>query len=144
MWTEERDVTVRRATDELRATGLVGTRAVLGAHVERVPRCYPVYARGYARHVATIAAHVASYGGLAAIGRYGAFKYNNQDHSLLMGILAAENCLGAAHPLWSVNTDPTPHESTTTADQLERTATTGERPVACAPRSAAAYADAER
>ena len=27
------------------------------------------------------------------IGRYGSFKYNNQDHSILMGLLAAENIL---------------------------------------------------
>jgi hypothetical protein len=43
---------------------------------------------------------------VTAIGRYGAFKYNNQDHSILMGLLAAEN-LGdnARHDLWSINTD---------------------------------------
>ncbi len=39
------------------------------------------------------------------IGRYGSFKYNNQDHSLLMGILAAEKILGADHDLWAVNQD---------------------------------------
>ena len=44
--------------------------------------------------------------GLTAIGRYGAFKYNSQDHSILMGILAAENILAAGHhDLWAVNTD---------------------------------------
>lgn len=38
--------------------------------------------------------------------RYRAFKYNNQDHSLLMGILAAENINDhAGHNLWQVNTD---------------------------------------
>jgi hypothetical protein len=41
-----------------------------------------------------------------AIGRYGAFKYNNQDHSILMGLLAADNVIGARrHDLWAVNTD---------------------------------------
>jgi len=41
-----------------------------------------------------------------AIGRYGAFKYNNQDHSILMGLLAAENVAdGATHDLWRINTD---------------------------------------
>jgi hypothetical protein len=43
---------------------------------------------------------------VSAIGRYGAFKYNNQDHSILMGILAAENIAdGAGHDLWSINSD---------------------------------------
>ncbi|MFI5323197.1 MAG: hypothetical protein ACHQ6U_06635, partial [Thermodesulfobacteriota bacterium] len=44
--------------------------------------------------------------GLMVIGRYGAFKYNNQDHSILMGILAAENIVnGSGHNLWGINTD---------------------------------------
>lgn len=39
-------------------------------------------------------------------GRYGSYKYNNQDHSILMGILVAENLTSKKnHDLWSVNTD---------------------------------------
>ena len=41
-----------------------------------------------------------------ATGKYGSYKYNNQDHSILMGILVAENLtLKKNHNLWSVNTD---------------------------------------
>lgn len=44
--------------------------------------------------------------GLTVIGRYGSFKYNNQDHSILMGILAADNIInGANNDLWAINTD---------------------------------------
>lgn len=43
---------------------------------------------------------------LTPIGRYGAFKYNNQDHSILMGVLAAENIINDTHiDLWKINTD---------------------------------------
>jgi hypothetical protein len=46
------------------------------------------------------------FAGLTPIGRYGAFKYNNQDHSILMGILAAEQVLAQhEHDFWSINTD---------------------------------------
>jgi hypothetical protein len=31
--------------------------------------------------------------------------YNNQDHSMLTGVFAARNILGANYDLWSVNTD---------------------------------------
>jgi len=49
---------------------------------------------------------IPSIDGLSVIGRYGAFKYNNQDHSILMGILAAENIAnGATNNLWEINTD---------------------------------------
>ena len=87
-------------------TGLLRDAAVLAGHVVRVPRCYPVYARGYKQHVERIARWLQNFQGLTVIGRYGAFKYNNQDHSILMGILAAENLLGnCRHDLWAINTD---------------------------------------
>ena len=50
--------------------------------------------------------YLSAQAGLSVIGRYGAFKYNNQDHSILMGLLAAENILdGTHHNLWAINTD---------------------------------------
>jgi protoporphyrinogen oxidase len=105
-WTETDAVLIDRATSELRATGLLGPAQVLNGHVERIPRCYPVYEIDYQQHLNRIIEHLRCYTGLTAIGRYGAFKYNNQDHSILMGILAAENLLADAnHDLWSVNTD---------------------------------------
>jgi hypothetical protein len=50
------------------------------------------------------------------IGRYGAFKYNNQDHSMLMGLLVAENImLGSSHDLWDVNSDTESYQEETEA-----------------------------
>jgi len=37
-------------------------------------------------------------------------KYNNQDHSMLTAMLAAENILGANHDLWQVNEEQEYHE----------------------------------
>ena len=102
------------ARRELAATGLTRDAAVLNTHVVRIRRSYPVYRRGYKAHVKVIADHLATVKGLHAIGRYGSFKYNNQDHSLLMGILAADAIAGsqarrAEHrdvpaTVWAVNT----------------------------------------
>jgi hypothetical protein len=65
-----------------------------------------VYARGYKDHLAPVVGYLRQFRGLTPIGRYGSFKYNNQDHSILMGLLAAENILaGAGHDLWAVNSD---------------------------------------
>jgi protoporphyrinogen oxidase len=106
LWAEADDKIVERATHELRATGLLGKAPVLAGHVVRVPRSYPVYRRGYREHVACIVDYLQRFRGLTPIGRYGAFKYNSQDHSILMGILAAENILdNRSHDLWSVNAD---------------------------------------
>ena len=95
------------AVQEIRTTGLIKDAQVLDATVVRIPKCYPVYRKGYRRDLAVVMEHLKSrLTHVTAIGRYGAFKYNNQDHSILMGLLAAEN-LGdnARHDLWSINTD---------------------------------------
>ena len=105
-WRQTDDELIERATREMAMTGLLGDATVLAGHVVRIPRCYPVYARGYKQHVERIADWLRRFEGLTAIGRYGAFKYNNQDHSILMGILAAENLLAnRRHDLWAINTD---------------------------------------
>ena len=106
IWSESDEVLIARATDEIARAKLSGGAKVLDGRVVRLPRCYPMYAIGYKEHLATIVEYLRGFAGLSVIGRYGAFKYNNQDHSILMGLLAAENVLeGAQHDLWSVNTD---------------------------------------
>ena len=41
----------------------------------------------------------------SAMGRYGMFKYNNSDHSILTALLSVENIDGAGHDVWAVNSD---------------------------------------
>jgi hypothetical protein len=38
-------------------------------------------------------------------------RYNNQDHSMLTGLYAARNVMGAHHDLWSINTERSYHET---------------------------------
>lgn len=98
---------IKLAKEEIVKTGLVKPEKIASeGKVIRVPKCYPVYKRGYKRPLKTVEDYVRSFKNLQVIGRYGAFKYNNQDHSILMGILAAENVAdGTKHDLWDINTD---------------------------------------
>lgn len=94
------------ARQEIARTGLVKDAVISDAFVYRIPRCYPVYFRGYLNIVKPIQDYLGTISGLTVIGRYGSYKYNNQDHSILMGLRAAENILsGTAHDLWAINTD---------------------------------------
>jgi len=106
IWTEDNAKLVELAKKELAATGLLKDARITEGHVERVPRCYPVYRRGYKAQLTPVEDYLKTVKGLTPIGRYGAFKYNNQDHSILMGLLAVENLLkGTTHNLWDINTD---------------------------------------
>jgi len=105
-WTGADSAMADLARGEIQYSRLAQRVTVLDAKVVRIPKCYPIYRSGYQDHVATIADHLRTFEGIQVIGRYGSFKYNNQDHSILMGLLAAENLTkGAQHDLWSVNTD---------------------------------------
>lgn len=105
-WVANDDELINHCTNELQQIGILKSQKVLGGHVIRIRRSYPVYQRGYQQYVQRIAEFLSEFNGITLIGRYGAFKYNNQDHSILMGLLAAENILtDANHNLWDINAD---------------------------------------
>jgi protoporphyrinogen oxidase len=106
IWKQEDASLVELAREEIVRTGLVREGQVIEGSVVRLPRCYPVYFMGYREILEPIESYLSGIQGLHVIGRYGAYKYNNQDHSILMGIRAAENILEEKeHDLWSINTD---------------------------------------
>lgn len=97
---------IEQAKAEMAGTGLVDFSEILQGHVVRMHRSYPVYTRGYNKKMEVIQKAVDDIENVSFIGRNGSFKYNNQDHSILMGLLAAENIAdGTSHNLWRVNTD---------------------------------------
>ena len=44
-------------------------------------------------------------GNLQVAGRNGMHKYDNQDHAMLTGLMAARNVMGGSFDLWRVNSD---------------------------------------
>ncbi len=106
IWKDDEATLIELAKKEIRETGLIKDAEILGGHIYRIPRCYPVYATGYKEDLKGVEDYMRTINNLIPIGRYGAFKYNNQDHSILMGFLAAENITkNAGHDLWVINTD---------------------------------------
>ncbi len=83
---------------------------VIGGFAVRAPRAYPSYVIGYDEPLAKIKAFVDTLENLQIIGRYGTFRYNNTDHSIETGLLAAKNILGEQHDLDRVNADQEYHE----------------------------------
>jgi len=47
---------------------------------------------------------------LQVAGRASMYKYNNMDHSILTGVLAARNTMGGQEDVWSINTEEEYHE----------------------------------
>jgi len=106
MWNQGDETLFDTARKELARTGLVQESLIKEGYVLRIYQSYPVYSKGYTKLLDPIVAFTQSIDGLLVIGRNGSFKYNNQDHSILMGLLAAENIIGdKKHNLYSINTD---------------------------------------
>jgi hypothetical protein len=69
-----------------------------------------VYDATYADSLKEIRGWLGNLVNLQLIGRNGMHHYNNQDHSMLTGILAAKNVMGGRFDLWKVNVDAEYHE----------------------------------
>lgn len=102
------------AAKEIGVLGLAPTRLVEDGCVIRQPKAYPVYDRDYQQHLKRIQSFLETFENLQTTGRNGMHRYNNQDHSMLTGVLAARNLLGDEyHDLWAVNTERSYHEQFT-------------------------------
>ena len=90
------------ARTELVHLGMVKATEVSDGVVFRQPNAYPVYNNDYHRHLQVIQDFLSTIENLQTIGRNGLHRYNNQDHSMLTGVLAVQNILGARHNLWEL------------------------------------------
>lgn len=116
IWEESDEDLIARAKLEVGATKLVSIDQIMDGKVIKLQKSYPVYDRGYKEHLQVVTNYLDQIDGLFLIGRYGSFKYNNQDHSILMGLLAAEAIFqGKTLRLWHINTDSTYQEAAKSA-----------------------------
>lgn len=115
IWNSTNEELIELGKSELRKTGLVKDLDISDGYIVKIPKCYPVYGKGYKEPLQKVESYLGSIENLSVIGRYGSFKYNNQDHSILMGLLAAENLIeGKNHNLWEINTDYETYQETST------------------------------
>jgi hypothetical protein len=84
--------------------------------VIRQRKAYPVYDAQYREAVDVLSEWIEGISNLQTVGRNGLHRYNNQDHSMLTGLYAARNIMGADHDLWDVNVERSYHEDMQVAD----------------------------
>ena len=114
LWNESDESLVGLAIDELGKLGLVKSVDVENSWVVRETEAYPIHYQGLSEHLNLLKSRIDQFVNLYSIGRAGLHKYNNQDHSLISGILAARNYLrlpGSPYCLWDTNVDAEYQES---------------------------------
>lgn len=111
IWNMDDQALIDLTVDDLgRRLGFLEKGEVIGGFVVRVPKAYPMYELGYEIPLRKIRDYIAGFDNLEIVGRYGTYKYNNMDHSMKTGILAARNILGESHDVWDVNAEKEYHE----------------------------------
>lgn len=94
---------IELATQELIRVGLLRDGDVADGFVQREKDAYPAYFTTYRRHLDVVKQYVSQIQNATLIGRGGMYRYNNQDHSILCGLLAARNFGGHRYDLWEIN-----------------------------------------
>lgn len=106
LWQLEDNALIAIAIEDLVGAELVQRAQILNGSVLKIHKSYPIYASGYKEGLHAIYEALEGFSNLYCIGRNGSFKYNNQDHSILMGLKCADKILGAEGiNLWEINTD---------------------------------------
>jgi UDP-galactopyranose mutase len=75
--------------------------------VIRETESYPTYYLGHKKYFETLKNYVSQFENLQLIGRGGMYKYDNMDHAIYSGILAARNYIAGnkKYDIWQINED---------------------------------------
>ena len=122
MWSASDAQLIERAKSELAILGLAAKSKVVDGSVVRQPKAYPLYDHEYRdqRQLTSPASWNARHQICQIAGRNGMHKYNNQDHAMMTGLMAARNIMGSSFDLWRVNSDAEYQESDEDKHHRER------------------------
>ena len=111
LWNMQDADLIELAKREVERIGIAKGQDIMDGCVFRVHKAYPVYDADYAEYLQIVREFVDGLENFQTIGRNGLHRYNNQDHSMITGMLAVRNLMfGEKNDLWSVNADAEYHE----------------------------------
>jgi protoporphyrinogen oxidase len=105
LWGAPDASTVALGLAELERLGMMPGAPVRQGYIVRSPEAYPVYDGGYRDRLALLRGYLSGLANLHPCGRGGLHRYNNMDHSMLTGTLAARGALGESGDVWEVDAD---------------------------------------
>lgn len=110
LWTAPDEELVALGRKEIVQLGLALEGEITDGTVLRMKKAYPVYDGAYKEALNVLCTWLYPFKNLQLIGRNGQHRYNNQDHAMMTGILAARNIQGECHDIWKVNVERDYHE----------------------------------
>lgn len=112
LWNTKDEDLIKLGIQEMSKIGLLNKENYVDGYVVRQPKAYPVYDDDYKLHIKNVREGIKDFTGLYMVGRNGMHKYNNQDHSMMTAMLAANNIIAGKelYDVWNVNEDAEYHE----------------------------------
>lgn len=108
LWSQPNTQLVESSIRELIQCGICIKHASASySLVRRIEKAYPVYTDGY-YDLPAVESWINGIGNLQCVGRNGQHRYNNMDHAVETGLIAARNILHKDYDrerIWHVNTD---------------------------------------
>jgi protoporphyrinogen oxidase len=110
-WNLSDETIISIAKKELEFLELAKKNQITNSYVIRSEKAYPVIEKGYQKKIDEIKKWLSRIKNFIPIGRTGMFKYNNQDHAILTGLIGARKIYddNSLDP-WLVNIDAEYHE----------------------------------
>jgi len=110
-WNLSDETIISIAKKELEFLELAKKNQITNSYVIRSEKAYPVIEKGYQKKIDEIKKWLSRIKNFIPIGRTGMFKYNNQDHAILTGLIGARKiCDDNSLDPWLVNIDAEYHE----------------------------------
>ncbi len=112
MWNSSDDDLIELAKRELEYLKIIDTGKIKNGYVVRMPKAYPVYDLEYQQNITVIRRWLENnHANIHPIGRNGMHRYNNQDHSMVAGVLTVRNILNKeTNNIWEINVEDEYHE----------------------------------
>jgi len=95
LWNAPDQAIFERCIKDLEELGLARRNNIIDYFTERAEHAYPIYSLDYRDKVKVAYEFSSGIKDFIPIGRQGLYRYNNMDHSIKMGILAAKHILHA-------------------------------------------------
>lgn len=93
IWNASKEELFELSIKWLEILGFAKRNEVIDYFIHKEKYAYPVYDLHYKKHLEKVMVYLQQFRNLQLIGRSGRFRYNNQDHALEMGILAARSII---------------------------------------------------
>ncbi len=98
IWTMPSDELAKKVSAQIAQTGLYRIEDVIATSVFSIQHAYPLYDLEYHTRLARLWQFFQQFPGLMTIGRQGLFHHNNMDHSIYIGLQAADYLHTKANP----------------------------------------------